>query len=178
MEQLELFEEPIERVILEQNKVDLSTLREDPYRKNGKGYPYSDIIPEKYFIYKTGGLHFNKNFHKFGEVFPYIVNVYKNKKTIIKPSVNYTDPYPVFNAKTIHGNGSIIKIHRVTAFAFLKEHSDPSYYVVDHINGNIIDYRLENLRWVNHSVNRTGTKVNRKRSNDITNVLNKERGSE
>ena len=66
MEQLELFEEPIERVILEQNKVDLSTLREDPYRKNGKGYPYSDIIPGKYFIYKTGGLHFNENFHKFG----------------------------------------------------------------------------------------------------------------
>ena len=77
MEQLELFEEPIERVILEQNKVDLSTLREDPYRKNGKGYPYSDIIPEKYFIYKTGGLHFNKNFYKFGEVFPYIINVHK-----------------------------------------------------------------------------------------------------
>ena len=70
MEQLELFEEPIERVILEQNKVDLSTLREDPYRKNGKGYPYSDIIPGKYFIYKTGGLHFNENFHKFGKVFP------------------------------------------------------------------------------------------------------------
>ena len=52
MEQLELFEEPIERIVLEHKKVDLSTLREDPYRKNGKGYPYSDIIPEKYFIYK------------------------------------------------------------------------------------------------------------------------------
>ena len=66
-------------------------------------------------------------------------------------------------------------MHRITAFAFLKEHSDPSYYLVDHINGNIIDYRLENLRWVNHSINRKGTKMNRKRSNDITNLLNKER---
>jgi len=177
-QQLELFEEPIERIVLEQNKVDLSNLREDPYRKNGKGNPYSDIVPEKYFIYKSGGLHFNKNFHKFGKIFPYVVNVQKNKKTIIKPFVNYTDPYPVFNAKTIHGGGCLVKMHRITAFAFLKEHSNPSYYLVDHINGNIIDYKLENLRWVNHSINKKGTKINRKRENDITDLLNKERDSE
>lgn len=175
MEQLNLFDLD-ERNVLDVDVVDISTLREDPYRMNGKGSPYSEIIPEKYYIYKTGGLHRHPEMHKFGKVFPYVTIKSKNNKIIIaKQYVGYTDPYPTFSAKTINGNNCLLKIHRIVAFAFLKKHSNENFFLVDHINGNILDYRLENLRWVDHSNNKKGTKSNAERTENLTNLLNKER---
>jgi hypothetical protein len=46
-----------------------------------------------------------------------------------------------------------IEIHRLLALAYIPN-NDPDKYIVDHINRNKLDNRLENLRWVSASENR------------------------
>ena len=58
--------------------------------------------------------------------------------------------YPRFVACK-DGERRTIKIHRLVALAFIP--NPDSLPVVDHINGDRSDNRVENLRWVTHSEN-------------------------
>ena len=62
--------------------MDLSKLPDDPYRVEGKGYQHSMIVSNTYFIYKTGGLHFDEKYKDHGLIYPFIKN--ENTGKILK----------------------------------------------------------------------------------------------
>ncbi len=122
---------------------------------------YSDIIPNTYFLYKTGGT--NRFCSKKGDIFPKLINVRNNNK-IIKArtgggngasyctwgirSGNMITPGGTKGTKAIN-----LKCHRITAEAFLLN-NDPRHFVdVDHKNQDHFDFSLDNLRWVTKSQN-------------------------
>jgi hypothetical protein len=184
MDQLNLFtyfncevDEP--KVILGVDKVDLSTLPKDPFRMNGKGQPYSVIQPNKYFVHKTGGYHFTDE-QKIGKNdYPYVTLEKNNKVMVVKPHVSWSDPYPKIGVRINRENNTpttmIIKMHRIVAYAFIKAHKNPKYFLVDHTDGDITNYRLDNLKWVDGSKNLTGRKVNKSKQMELANFLKKGR---
>lgn len=182
MDQLNLFtyfnydlEEP--KVILGVDKVDLSTLPEDPYRKNGKGQPYSALQQNKYFIYKTGGYHFTDEKKMGKNDYPYITIERDDKVRIIIPYVSWSDPYPKIGATLNKEKKTtvVLKVHRLVAYAFIKQHKDPKHFLVDHIDGDITNYRIENLRWADASKNLKGRKFNKSKQMELANFLKKGR---
>jgi len=115
---------------------------------------YSDIRPNTYFLYKTGGT--NRFCSKKGDIFPKLVNVRTNK--IIKASSGGGNgaSYCTWRAQS-HTNKKInLKCHRTTAEAFLLN-NDPHHFLdVDHKNQDHFDFSLDNLRWVTKSQNMKG----------------------
>jgi hypothetical protein len=66
---------------------------------------------------------------------------------------NYQNPVTKYYvAKSIYPP---VYIHRLVALAFIPNHENKR--VVDHINRNRTDNRVENLRWVTHSENKVNT---------------------
>ena len=49
------------------------------------------------------------------------------------------------------------KMHRLVALAFIENKNPQERVLVDHINGNRLDYRISNLRWFSHKENSKGT---------------------
>lgn len=176
MKQLELFERE-EQKIIDKDRIDISTLPEDPYRTGDKGKPYSDIIPNKYFLFKNGGYHFYEDYKENGKIYPYITNetyFKKGKKvSIVKPFVSFSDPYPKVNLTTIDNKNVIVKMHRIIAFAFIKKPKDDAYVIVNHIDGNIINYKIDNLEWCTKSDNVRNSKKNISKQLELTTLLNK-----
>jgi len=77
--------------------------------------------------------------------------IYKKilKKTTLSPWVNNTGYYVVSQK---YGNKRIkMFVHRLIALAFVDGHKEG--LTVNHINGNKLDNRLENLEWVSLSDN-------------------------
>ena len=184
MDQLNLFtyfncevDEP--KIILGVNKVDLSTLPEDPYRVDGKGQPYSAIQQNKYFVHKTGGYHFTDD-KKIGKNdYPYITLEKDDRVKLIKPHVSWSDPYPKIGVainKDDQTQATMkIKMHRIVSYAFIKAHKDPKYFLVDHIDGDITNYKLNNLRWADASKNLKGRKFNKSKQMELADFLKKGR---
>jgi hypothetical protein len=44
-------------------------------------------------------------------------------------------------------------MHKLVGLAFLKNDDYENKYIIDHLDGNILDYRPENLEWVTPSQN-------------------------
>ena len=144
MSQLLLFPEII--VYNDFDSFDISNIPEDIWRKNCK--KFSDIKKGVYFIHKTGGI--NPYMEDKGPIFPYVQNRETGK--ILTVSSTATDHYPRF---AVPGYG--IRIHRAAAQAFIP---NPRNCIdVDHVDGNILNYCLDNLRWVSRSENMK--KINR-----------------
>ena len=61
-------------------------------------------------------------------------------------------------------------MHRIVAKCFIPN-DDPEKNVIDHINGNRVDYRVDNLRWVNPSENSRGTPGGKNDPNQIYNLI-------
>jgi len=143
-EQIELFPEEI--IYNDIESFDISNISEDSWRKNFK--KFSDIPKDTYYIFKTGGI--NPYMEKKGPIFPYV----QNKKTgkVLAIGSTATDHYPRF---AVPGYG--LRIHRVAAQAFIQ--NPLNLTDVDHIDGNIMNYTLDNLRWVSRSENMK--KINR-----------------
>jgi len=148
-EQLSLWEDE-KQIILEREKVDISTLKTLKTRTNA-----FDVLPkDTYFIYKTGGINpFKKD---LGPIFPVIKN-FKGK--ILKQSLltNGKDaPYPNLFINTKVGNKQVsIKcfLHKITGLAFLKNDDFEHKYVIDHLDDDIFNYLPHNLEWVSVGTN-------------------------
>lgn len=63
-------------------------------------------------------------------------------------------------------------MHRIVAKCFVPN-DDPEKTMVDHINGNRIDYRIENLRWATPSENSRGSPGGKNDPNDIYKLISK-----
>jgi hypothetical protein len=118
----------------------------DFWRRNSK--KFSDIVKDTYYIFKTGGI--NPYMKNEGPIFPYVQN--KESGKVLAIGSTATDHYPRF---AIPGYG--LRIHRVAAQSFIPNPLNLSD--VDHIDGNIMNYALNNLRWVSRSENMK--KINR-----------------
>ena len=149
--QLSLWEDP-KQIILEREKVDLSTLKTLKTRK----IPM-DVLPKgRYFIYKTGGI--NPFMKELGPIFPFIKND-KGKILSQSPLTSGKDaPYPhlkiyVKSSSKKQSQTLQLFLHKMVGLAFLKNDDFENKWVIDHLNGNIFDYRPENLEWVTPSEN-------------------------
>jgi len=151
MNQLSLWEDP-KQIILEREKVDLSTLKTLKTRKRAM----SELPKERYYIYKTGGI--NPFMSELGPVFPFVKND-RGKIINLVPLSNGKDaPYPHYNiflSRNANGKSRALKcfMHKLVGLAFLKNDDYENKYIIDHLDGNIFDYRPENLEWVTPSQN-------------------------
>ena len=84
------------------------------------------------------------------------------KGTLVKKTISraYKDDYPYYAiSRSSYGGCIRIAIHRALAKIFIPTlmEDDLECLMVDHINRNIEDYSLNNLRWVTASENRQNT---------------------
>jgi hypothetical protein len=67
----------------------------------------------------------------------------------------------------------IFTLHRLVAKAFIKNDDPINKTIVDHVNGNRMDYRIENLRWSTLSENSKGTPNGKNDPNRIYELVSK-----
>jgi len=145
MNQLSLWEDP-KQIILEREKVDLSTLKTLKTRKRAM----SELPKERYYIYKTGGI--NPFMSELGPVFPFVKNDRGKILTLVPLSTGKDAPYPHLNIFSFKRCFKCF-MHKLVGLAFLKNDDYENKYIIDHLDGNIFDYRPENLEWVTPSQN-------------------------
>lgn len=77
------------------------------------------------------------------------VKTYKCK--VLKPLLNKRNGYLYVYVKNEQGKYKRVLIHRLVAVAFIPNPSEKAE--VNHINGNKLDNRVENLEWVSREEN-------------------------
>ena len=135
---------------------------------------YPNIIKNVYLLHSSNGYHYfnqcspKKKIKKIYRepIWPWIETMPNNTNISLKkrfPRPTKRDPYPKLNLRVVGSrvqHKTIIQypiktfyMHLIVAKAF---HENPlNLPVVDHINSNSCDYRIENLRWVSISENNT-----------------------
>ena len=161
-----------------------------------------EVMPNIYYLFETGGPHyFSKCTCEVEPIYkqniwPFIYRVknksYGQKSGILFGSVGLTKLSYIFmvlqskNENTIkrryrylkeeeftHPKYFQIPLHRLVAKAFIKNNDLTNKIIVDHINGNRMDYRVENLRWSTLSQNSKGTPNGRNDPNRIYELVSK-----
>ena len=155
MEQQLLFPEldPYKTKIKDIDYVDVSKIKCGELKKTSY-----DILPEGlYMLFKSGG--FNKYHPEMNNAFPYIQNTKTLK--VLKTTATEYNGYVKSSILLLNKQGLFIQMHRIVAEAFIDNDMPDKKILVDHINGDNLDYRVDNLRWVTHSQNNTGVKRKR-----------------
>ena len=152
-EQLELFPLPPQ----ERHKVHKVKLNSLGFDKT-YNMDYGDMH-DKYYVFKTGG--YNRYLKDWGPIFPYVQNI--ETGTVLGCGSTASDHYVKFSCKYkdgYKGNNKgatrVFRIHRVAAFAFIKNPDPEKLTMVNHIDGNVLNYSLANLEWISPSNNVKG----------------------
>lgn len=82
-----------------------------------------------------------------------------NKEKILKPGVNSTGYYNVLLYKDSIAKS--VKVHQLVAIAFLNHNPCGYKIVVDHLNNNPLDNKLENLQMITARENTSKDKKNK-----------------
>ena len=137
--------------------VDITDIDVNLFNEKRK-HPYELLPKDKFYIFKTGGI--NKFRPDLGDNFPYIKNMETGAllgtslhRTYIRTSITLTNYNPIINIE--------FRLHRIAAEAFIVNDNIEKKLVVDHINGDRLDYRIGNLKWSTYSENNTGVKRER-----------------
>jgi hypothetical protein len=161
-----------------------------------------DVSPNIYYLFETGGPHyFSKCTCEVEPIYkqniwPFIYRI-KNKKRANKSgfilgSIGLTKLSYIFvmlqsrSQNTIKRRYRYLKeekftyskyfnfpLHRLVAKAFIKNDDPTNKIIVDHINGNRMDYRIENLRWSTTVQNSKGTPDGKNDPNRIYELVSK-----
>ena len=148
-QQLNLWEDE-KQIILEREKVDMSTLKTLKTRTHS----FSLLPPDTYYIYKTGGI--NPFMKELGPIFPYIKNSRGKVLAQARLKTGKDAPYPHINIRlNVNGKSTTSKcfMHKIVGLAFLKNDDFENKYIIDHLDNNIFNYLPENLEWVTHGEN-------------------------
>ena len=147
-DQLSLWEDE-KQIILEREKVDISTLRSSENRK----YALDTLPKETYYIYKTGGINPFKK--ELGPIFPFFKNDKTGKILMLQKSGGLSGNalYPHININA--GQGYKLYLHKIAGLAFIKLNAESIKIktVVDHLDGDFYNYLTSNLEWVTPSEN-------------------------
>ena len=144
--QLNLWEDK-KQIILEREKVDMSTLKTLKTRRNA----FHELPKDTYFIYKTGGV--NPFMKELGPIFPVIKN---SRGKILKQSTltNGKDaPYPYVMINRHNKSCYKCFLHKIVGLAFLKNNDWEHKFIIDHLDNGVFNYLPENLEWVTISEN-------------------------
>jgi len=146
-----------------------------------------EVMPGIYYVFKDGGPHYFSQctidvdpIYK-QNIWPFIYRVRQYKKAkksgILLGSIALTKLQYILH-KIYHATKTRIKrnyrsgkddgkkicpfemeisMHRIVAFCFIPNDDPENKIWVDHINGNRMDFRVENLRWVTPEDNGKGT---------------------
>ena len=152
----------------------------------------SSLIPGIYFLYETGGPHYFSQCKNEIEpiyrenIWPFIYRVQTNPKTPLKNGIllgsisaakmgyvvqrlylkdetRKKRTYRTAKEEICYYPREIERpLHRLVAQAFIPNDDPENKTMVDHINGNRVDFRVDNLRWVTPTENSKGTPGHRK----------------
>tara|TARA_R100001530_G_C4293673_1_gene148651 strand:- start:174 stop:884 length:711 start_codon:yes stop_codon:yes gene_type:complete len=144
-----------------------------------------DLMPQQYFLFKEGGPHFfskckDKSVVRdiyLQNIWPFVYNIKGKGNKILTGSISKAKlSYPIL--KLNHKSDTIkkrnfrkiteveiktfprtleITMHKIVALAFVENSNPGEYVVVDHVDGNKVDYRLSNLRWTSLKGNSKGS---------------------
>lgn len=95
---------------------------------------------------------------------------YINKKRIKKI---YSYKTKIINRETYDEKEFLM--HRLVATVFILNPDPKKYNMVDHINGNRVDYRVVNLRWVNAEINSRGTPGGKNDPDEVYKMISKKK---
>jgi len=140
MTQFDLFPEEIASVFRNDNCFDLSDVPINKFEPMNRFSRWlsdrcehlKSLPKEKYFLFR-------------GEDLPFVLNKRTGKK--LKPSVN-RDRYPCVSI-----NSRIIHIHSLVGIFFIENLNPNVTNVIDHVDKDRYNYRIENLQWLSHSDN-------------------------
>ena len=164
---------------------------------------FPEVMPGIYFLFKDGGPHyFSQCTIEVDPIYrqniwPFIYRVktkFKGKSSgILFGSISKSKLSYVWH-RLYHANLTRIKktyrsttkeetlvmpkeiefsMHRIVASAFIPNDDPEKKIWVDHINGNRVDYRVENLRWVTPEGNAKGTPGGKNDPNEIYELMSK-----
>tara|TARA_R110000751_G_scaffold212869_1_gene316406 strand:- start:279 stop:776 length:498 start_codon:yes stop_codon:yes gene_type:complete len=143
--QLSLWEDK-KQIILEREKVDMSTLRTLKTRTNA-----FDLLPkDTYFIHKTGGINpFKKD---LGPIFPFVQHCNGRILNQVRLTNGKDAPYPHLIIKMGKINFKCF-MHKITGLAFLQNDDWERKFIIDHLDDDIFNYLPHNLEWTTIGIN-------------------------